>query len=110
MGKKTTKQVGRVKQACHLEQTPQRCIGVARQKLGVAHWRGTPAPEFTWACHLTTKAWHAKPIRPTIEWACHLSNKAWHASEQGDNAKAGRATWYRRHGTPAQEVPLRRAT
>ncbi|KAL4391292.1 hypothetical protein AHAS_Ahas03G0230500 [Arachis hypogaea] len=42
MGKKTTKQVGRVKQACHLEQTPQKCIGVARQKLGVARWRGTP--------------------------------------------------------------------
>jgi len=30
MGKKTTKQVGRVKQACHLEQTPQTCIGMAR--------------------------------------------------------------------------------
>ncbi|KAL4391403.1 hypothetical protein AHAS_Ahas03G0241600 [Arachis hypogaea] len=86
MGKKTTKQVGRVKQACHLEQMPQKCIGVARQKLGVAHW---------------TKAWHAKLIRPTIEWACHLSNKVWHASEQGDNAKAGCATWYRRRGMPA---------
>ncbi|KAL4356951.1 hypothetical protein AHAS_Ahas09G0138000 [Arachis hypogaea] len=72
--------------------------------------RGTPAPEFTLACHLRTKAWHAKLIRPTIEWACHLSNKAWHASEQGYNAKAGRATWYRWRGTPAQEVPLRRDT
>ncbi|KAL4365122.1 hypothetical protein AHAS_Ahas07G0074500 [Arachis hypogaea] len=93
--------------ACHanslLEEPSLWCTTLCRR-------RGTPALEFTRACHLRTKAWHAKPIRPTIEWACHLSNKAWHASEQGDNAKAGRATWYRRRGTPAQKVPLRRPT
>ena len=41
-GKKTTKQVGHVRQACHLEQTPQKYVGVARQKLSVARWYNIP--------------------------------------------------------------------
>ncbi|KAL4371481.1 hypothetical protein AHAS_Ahas06G0170100 [Arachis hypogaea] len=66
-GKKTTKQTGRVKLACHLEQTPKMhwrgpgavrgmqvlkskgdsqsiYMGVACQKLGMACQRGTPSP------------------------------------------------------------------
>ena len=84
MGKKTTKQVGRVKQACHLEQTPQKCIGVARQKLGVARWyniseskiehhqRGVARQQQGVARELVT--------RRAITMACHLVLKAWHAS------------------------------
>ncbi|RYR48478.1 hypothetical protein Ahy_A07g034501 isoform A [Arachis hypogaea] len=35
-GKKTTKQAGRLKLAYHLEQTPQKDMGVERQELGMA--------------------------------------------------------------------------
>ncbi|KAL4381521.1 hypothetical protein AHAS_Ahas04G0141800 [Arachis hypogaea] len=84
MGKKITKQVGRVKQACHLEQTSQKCIGMARQKLGVARWfniperkiedhqRGVARQEQGVARELVT--------RRAITIACHFVSKVWHAS------------------------------
>ncbi|KAL4294059.1 hypothetical protein AHAS_Ahas18G0190200 [Arachis hypogaea] len=54
-------------------------LGVPLEDPGMAR-QCKRRPKQGWACHLVSKAWHAKLKRTTLKWVCHLSIKAWHAS------------------------------
>ncbi|QHO49299.1 uncharacterized protein DS421_1g12810 [Arachis hypogaea] len=66
----------------------------------LSHTMGVPLKPLGVACQFIN------PERDST-WACHLVSKVWHANS---SSSLGRATWYRRHGTPALahhlDVPL----
>ncbi|KAL4315802.1 hypothetical protein AHAS_Ahas15G0221500 [Arachis hypogaea] len=100
-------------------------MGVPLEQQGVARWYNNPEKRVKaiedWACHLSNQAWHANAQRTkSKDWA-----EAWHANywnqdkimgvarqplgvvrwykfpERMKEANyMGRATWYRRRGTP----------